>query len=301
MTLRQLEIFIVVAHKLNLRKTSQELHIAQSSISHHLQLLHREFGKQLHRKVGSGIELTAAGTLFLKEARSIVSRIDGLRAKFRATTAEPVQSSLTVGGNSAASAKLLPLLMALFKKNHENVQLKLRTAPGTLLYEMVLKGDVDVALVQHKPASDQLVAELYSKDILVACVSPKHPLAKTTRLSPDDMRNFGFIGSRHPAEERKPHQFINMLEKRGFKPKLVLECNYAEAKKNAVKNQIGIGLFLKWSVTEELQNRELVELELPGNKLTSNCYIIYRKRSLLSPLARDFVELLRAHRDAQRR
>jgi DNA-binding transcriptional LysR family regulator len=300
MTFRQLEIFIVVARTLNLRAASQELHIAQSSISHHLKLLHRELGKQLHKKVGSGIELTAAGTLFLKQAPSIISRIEGLRAKIHSQTSEPVQSALTVGGSLAASAKVLPQLMAEFKKSHENVRLKLQAREGLLLDEMVLSGEVDVGLVHHKPMSRQLAAELYSNDSLVACVGAKHPLAKKRRLSQDDMQYYGFVALRPLAATGKAYQFAKSLEQERFAPKVVMECDSAEAKRNAVKNQIGIGLFLEWSVRDELKNGELVEIGLPGTKLTRDTYIIYHKARPLSPPARDFLELLQTHRDVQK-
>src|ERR1700730_8881987 len=113
MTLRQLEIFIVVARRLDLRTAAQELHIFQPSISEQLRLLQEEFGKQLHRKAAHGIELTPAGTFFLKEAKGIISQISNLKAKLGPKEDKP---SLSIGGCYSASNEFLPFLLSLFKK-----------------------------------------------------------------------------------------------------------------------------------------------------------------------------------------
>src|ERR1043166_7951831 len=98
MTLRQLEIFAVVARRLNLRATGEELRIAQPSVSYQLRLLENELGTKLHIRSGRGVALTPAGTLLLRDSQEVLSRIKNLKLTLNNRLYESVPASLTVGG-----------------------------------------------------------------------------------------------------------------------------------------------------------------------------------------------------------
>ena len=59
MNLNWIRAFSIVARHANLTKASHVLHVSQSSISHQLGLLQKDYGVRLYRKTGHGIELTA--------------------------------------------------------------------------------------------------------------------------------------------------------------------------------------------------------------------------------------------------
>jgi DNA-binding transcriptional LysR family regulator len=296
-TLRQLQIFIVVANRLNLRVAAEELHIAQSSISHHLRLLQGEFGKELHRKVGSGIDLTPTGILFLKECKSIIARIDRLKVTLHSKFAESIPTTLTVGGSYTASTSCLPLLLARFRKTHEDIRLYLRTETGRILTRMALASDLDVVVTHNQPAYRQLAAEPFLVEPVVLCVGRKHPLAKKKRLSWDDLRNFGFVIRKPRRDMGISARFIEGLKKKGFTPKVVMQCDSVEAKRAAIKNQMGIGICFRPTIEDDLKKGELVELDLPGGGSHVKSYIIYHKTRAPSAATQDFIQLLRDHRD----
>jgi DNA-binding transcriptional LysR family regulator len=296
MTLRQLEIFVVVATRLNLRAAGEVLRIAQPTISLRLRLLEQELGTKLYTKTGRGIQVTPPGELLLREAKDILLQIDNVKVSLRKKFTESNQSSLTIGGSYTASTTCLPLLLARFKKSHKNVRLDLRTNDGWFLARTVLTGDVDVAIVHNRAIYRRLAAEPFGLDPVVACVSRKHPLAKKKSLTSNDMRNFGFIVRKPLNNLVRKDQFIEHLKRKGFKPQVVMECDSAEAKMVAVKNQMGIGLIFKPVGEDALKKGELVELKLPGGPLYWKSYIIYHKTKSLSPAAQDFLQLLRDHR-----
>ena len=89
---------------------------------------------------------------------------------------------------------------------------------------------------------------------------------------------------------------INALRVSGVPNLGFSEAMNAEIKRVAVKSQIGIGLLYKPVVEEDLKTGELVEVELPGGRLSGNSYIVYHKSRTLSSAARDFLELLRQYR-----
>ena len=67
MTLRQLEIWTIIARRLSITKAAKELRITQPSVTQQIELLEKEYRLKLYEiNFGRGIELTPAGRLFRK-------------------------------------------------------------------------------------------------------------------------------------------------------------------------------------------------------------------------------------------
>jgi DNA-binding transcriptional LysR family regulator len=300
-TLHRIQIFVIVATRLNLRAAAEELDISQSSISQHLRLLQNEIGKKLHNRIGNGIELTQAGTIFLAEAKKIVARIGGLKAKLRSKFAESAPASLSVGGTYTASTSYLPLLLAQFKKGHDDIVLRLRTAPATTLARMTLSGDLDLAIVHNQPAYRQLAIEPFLPEPVVFCVGRRHSLAKKKSLTWEDLNDFGLVITKLRGSMGISDRFIKDVKRKGGSINVVMECDSTESKRAAVKNRVGIGICYRPTIENDLKKGDLVELRLPGVDLCANTYILYRKNKPLSPAGQDFINLLRQHREKQSR
>ncbi len=74
MTLEQLRVFVAVAERQHMTRAAEALHLAQSAASAAIAALEVRHGAKLFHRVGRGIELTEAGTLFLVEARAVLAR-----------------------------------------------------------------------------------------------------------------------------------------------------------------------------------------------------------------------------------
>lgn len=297
MTLHQLEIFITVATSLNLRRASEELRIAQPAISRHLRHLQDELQQQLHRKVGSGIALTAAGELFLREAKAIVTRAQNLRKIFASPLKPPPTASLNIGGGYSPSAILLPSVSARFRETHPDVQLNLRTDNRSGIERLILNGQVDVAVLHNPPPNRFLTMEPYRDEFLVAFVACGHPLARKRRLVVEDFREIGFIIRKPAAGIRTGNEYLEVLRSHGFATHIVMRCDSPDAVKMAVRRKMGVGILYKDVIVEETRKRELKMLPLPPDTSNGRSFILYHKNRPLSAPAVDFLQLLRNYRD----
>jgi len=258
--------------------------------------LREELGKELYRKVGGGIQLTAAGSVLLKEAKAILSRVDNLRARLHAEPTARATESLTVGESYSPSAVLLPSLLARFKKSHPQVELKLRTDNRLNIERLVLKGAVELAVLSNPTSNHHLAVELYRSEPLVAFVASDHPPAGKKQLTWEDLGWLGFV-IRQPLEGTgSTAQFVRRLKDRGVNLKVVMRCESPEAVKVAVSRGMGVGILFKDVIADSLRKGEFRELTLPVEGLEGKSFIVYHKTRPLSPVAQDFLKLLQAQR-----
>ena len=76
MNLNQLEYFVSAAEHLNFTRAAKQCYISQTAMTQQMQALEKALGVQLFLRDKRRIELTPAGTVYLKEARAILKRSD---------------------------------------------------------------------------------------------------------------------------------------------------------------------------------------------------------------------------------
>src|SRR5256885_16878387 len=83
MELRHLRYFVSVAEQGGFLKAAGQLRVAQSALSKQIRDLEREVGVALFERLSRGVRLTAAGEVFLAEARATLERAAGAVAGAR--------------------------------------------------------------------------------------------------------------------------------------------------------------------------------------------------------------------------
>ena len=83
MELRQLRYFVTLAEELHFGRAAEREHIVQSALSQQVQRLERELGVRLVERSTHHVALTAAGVVFLVEARQILAHADRAAAAAR--------------------------------------------------------------------------------------------------------------------------------------------------------------------------------------------------------------------------
>ena len=298
MTLNQLKVFEAVSKYLNITRASEALHVSEPSVFQQVRSLEETYGIKLYRKIGRGIELTREGLLFQADVREILLRIGRLGRKSDFVPSTAGTGLLVVGGTSGPSATLLPSLAGVFKKNHPLVRIKLRTDSSLVIESFVLKSQVEIGIITKPSDSPLLEVEPYREEKLVAFVSAKHPLAQKKKLTLADFAR-GPLIVRKKGGESKAWEILAQLERQGYKPNILMECESGETVKVATMKGLGLGVLWRDHVKAEIKRGDVRILEIPElGTMEAQTFIVYHKERPLSPSAQDFLDLL--HQSRQR-
>jgi LysR family transcriptional regulator, benzoate and cis,cis-muconate-responsive activator of ben and cat genes len=88
-SLDQLRYFVTVADSGTTREAARRLHISQPPLSRQIRALEDEIGVDLFARTPRGMDLSPAGEVFLRHARSILAALDRAVAATRDSDREP--------------------------------------------------------------------------------------------------------------------------------------------------------------------------------------------------------------------
>ena len=296
MTLNQFSSFAAVAKHMSLTKASMELRVSQSSISQQLKQLENHHGAQLYRRVSKGVEITEAGQLFLRKVMPILEQVGKLEAGFKASGLKPAREFLEVGGTFSPSAILLPALLTGLQQRHPQAELAFRTRTSENLERLVAGATMDLAVTARVAPSADVVCEPLRRERVVMFVPENHPLSRKKRLKLSDMLSEPIVIRGGKGISGTTEKALKQLARHGLNVNIVLRCEDPTAVQAAVRQRMGVGIGFEDTVKSAVTSGEFKILDVPGLELAGESFIIYSRKRPLSPLAQEFLELLRSAR-----
>src|SRR6266550_2799380 len=151
MELRHLRYFAAVAQYLNYSEASRRLHVAQPAISQTILDREDELAVKLLLRTKRTVQLTAAGTTFLREADEILRRAaEAQRLAQRAARGEV--GSLGIGFFGTASGPILPMLVHAYRREFPDVELRLYELNPDQQLAAFDEGRIDLGFSRALPA-----------------------------------------------------------------------------------------------------------------------------------------------------
>jgi len=177
MELRHLRYFVAVAEEGSLTLAAEKrLHTAQPSLSRQMRDLEYEVGAQLMVRGTRGIELTAAGRVFLDHARLALAQVETAREAAR-RAAEPTKPSFALGFLTGQEMDWLPEAMRILHDELPNMQVTVSSQYSPNLADALMVGRLDVAFMRPEAEKPGLAYRLVTKEPLVVVLPSDHRLA----------------------------------------------------------------------------------------------------------------------------
>ena len=193
MELRHLRYFVAVAEEGSLTVAAERrLHTAQPSLSRQIRDLEYDVGTQLMVRSARGIELTAAGRVFLDHARLALAQVEAGREGAR-RAADPAKASFALGFLTGQEMNWLPEAMRILHDELPNLQVTISSQYSPDLADALIRGKLDVAFMRPEAQAPDLVFRVVIKEPLVVILPSDHRLAASEAIDPHDVAGETFI------------------------------------------------------------------------------------------------------------
>ena len=184
MTLEQLRVFVAVAERQHVTRAAEALNIAQSAASASIAALEGRHGAKLFHRIGRGIELTEAGTLFLAEARAVLARAEAAELVL-SELGGLKRGTLVVQASQTIASYWLPRHLVAFRRAHPGVGIRLAVGNTTQVAAAVHDGLAELGFVEGAVDDPALESRVVARDQLVIVVGVEHPWAGCGAVTPD--------------------------------------------------------------------------------------------------------------------
>lgn len=286
MTLRHLRIFIEVADRGSMTATAESLFVAQPTISQAIAELERHYGTKLFDRLSKRLYITEPGRRLLDYARHITKLYDELEQ----TMVNPDMTGiLKIGATLTVGASLMPGLICRFNETHPMVDVRVNVCNTRDIESMILKSELDFAIVEGEVQSMDIRSIPFMEDHLVLVCGRTHPLYSAGKLQLSDFAEWGFIVRETGSGTRE--RFESAATAEGVKWKMAWESNASDAIVNATVHGLGIGVVSTRLVTGQLESGLLQEIETTGLDLSRNFSIIHHKNKYLTDSMKQFFSL----------
>lgn len=285
-TLRQLQVFLAVAHFENVTKAATHLSMSQSACSGALKGLEDQYDVQLFDRVGKRLQTNELGRILRPKANALLEMAQELELDFKRHKdigQIKLGATLTIGNYLAVQ------LITEYMQSKEGAEVSLDVANTQTIVERLLNFDLDMGMIEGEYHHRDLNIIPWQEDELVCFCSPSHPLADQQEISDDDLIQAQWVlrepgsGTRQ-AFERAMHGLLPKLD-------ILLELQHTEAIKRAVEHGLGISCLSKISLKDDFARGTLIPLELPNRDFHRMFYAVLHKQKYRSAGILKWLEL----------
>lgn len=281
MTLTQLRTFLAVAEAGSVRRAAENLLVAQPSVSAAVSSLERELGVALVGRHGRGLRLTPAGEAFASAVGESLGLLEAGARAARATEA-PGRGEVRIAAVTTAAERLLPALVARFKRTHPAARVTITVGNRTAVWHDLGRHEADLVVAGRPPDGLAATVVATAENTLVLVGAPGsaldgRPGGETWLLREDGS------GTREAAEE-----LLGGLEARP--ETMILGSNGAIAE--AAAAGLGVALCSLEAVRGAIESGALVRHDWPGTPLERPWHLVCHAREGVGATAALLVEAM---------
>lgn len=289
MELRHLRYFVRVGEEQHFGRAAERLHIAQPALSRQIKDLEREIGFPLFDRLPRGVKLSAAGKLFLEDARRILGEVqEATRRAERVASGKA--GTLRVGFVEAISWHgVVPEFFRRFRRKQPDAELTPIPMLSVEQEEAVRSSRLDAGfIVSMGTLGRELDQRLVAQHRVVLAAPKGHPLTKQTRLRLSDLNHAPFVWLSRRINPPAYDRLMEACFRGGLRsPRIVQEAYDHATMLSLVSCRLGVALVsdsARWQCPRGVVLLPVVDLKVPVP-----FFLIWRKDNR-SPLLKRFLD-----------
>lgn len=282
---RQLECFVCICETGSITRAAAKLNIAQPALGVQLRALEQEFGAKLVTRNSAGTVPTAAGALFLDEARKILARLAELKRRLREIEdRQPL--AVRVGMPASLTGYLTGRLLARVRDAIPSLHLSIVEGPSNQIVEQVQSGRLDVAVAfEVRAAADLSIEPILNESLcLIVASGSRH-----ARMKPIELAALRGIDLTMPGEGDVVRRILkNTMRAHGMQPRIVYPVTSMPAMVDIVVEGLACAVLPAGAVAREMAEGKLIARPIVRPDLKRTLSLV---RGAEAPAAPEFAKL----------
>ncbi len=288
MTLRHLTIFATVCKENSITLAAKKLYISQPAVSSAIKELETYYHMPFFERISKKIYLTDVGKTVYEYALHILSLFEELGNTIKS---EHNSGTIKIGSSITIGTHLMPGYIKGFADQYPNIQTQVTIDSSDIIEDMILKNELDFALIEGIVHSENIISEDFIKDELIVICNENHPLLQKVIVTIKDLADQKFLMREKNSGTRELAESILSLHNISIKP--IWESTSTEAILLGVSAGLGISI-LPLRLAQDYLDRKLVSrLEIDCLTFERQYHIIYHKNKYLTAAAKDFIEFVK--------
>jgi DNA-binding transcriptional LysR family regulator len=285
--LRQLRYVEAVARHRHFTRAAEELHVAQSALSHQIRRLEGELGADLFERTSRTVTVTEAGEAVAERARGILAQVDGVRDEVDELRGL-VRGRVSVGATLPAGEVDVPRLLVRFSEAFPGIEVDLFEGTAGDMRGRLEEDRVDAAfsLLAEDPPPEFEVEPLSEEEVVAAFPAGAGP--DRHRIGAAELGRYSLITPRSGSAIK---QALDEFFARAGQPlRISLESGDPFLLRCLVSTGFGAAVLPK-----SLTHREGPPIDVRGLRpaVRLPATLIWRKRRHQTPAARAFIDFVR--------
>lgn len=169
-------------------KASEELFIAQSSLSRYVNELESNLGLKLFDRTKLPIELTYAGkryVQYVKEYLEFENRMNDEFVKLRGIE----MGNLTIGSFILMGTYILPSILPKFFEKYPHVNINIKNETPITFESSLINGNIDICLINLPPNRSNIDYEIIADDKVLLVAQINHPISEKYDITNNSVEN----------------------------------------------------------------------------------------------------------------
>lgn len=289
-TLPQLRVFEAAARLGSFARASEELHLAQPTVSIQIKKLAEVVGVPLFEQVGKRVHLTEAGRRLhagCDEVFRALAALEDSIAGLRSVHAGRLRLAVSTSGTSFA-----PRLVAAFLGRHPGVPVEMLAFNRQTLVQRLRENLDDLYLFCEAPDLDDVVVQELLPNPLVVLARDDHPLVGVPAIPFARLAEEPFLMREEGSGVRRAA--MRLFQRHGLAPRVRLELSSNESIREAILAGLGVAILARHSFGLDPESPRYRCLDVQGFPLENHWYLAYPAGKHLGATLRAFLDYCRS-------
>lgn len=238
-SLRQLKVFVAVAHAGSFSRAGEQIGLSQSAVSHSVKELENEIGVKLLDRTTREVVLTDAGQQLAARLERLLEELTSTLLDTR-SVGHQLSGTVRVAASQTISAHLMPQSIAAAALKYPAIRFVLHDRPQQWVLQSIRQGEVDFGMVIDPiQASDLDCEAVLSEPFLLLCRND-HPFAACKQVPWQELQGANLVLQDYASGSRP--LIDDALMRQGIEANIVQQIGHPATLYPMVEAGIGISV-----------------------------------------------------------